>query len=1009
MPFFLQCVIISLEKKQNNSRIMKRQILLTLAFFLCLTSLSLAQQKITDNDIEVEKQSQDVSNAFFKNLSSGYTLTPEFKVGGTFNPDPKRNFTPTRHLRYAGDLNGDGRSDFYYQVVTADENTPDLTDRVSKMVFYYGSESGIIEGDPIRVENLFHYRADLTGDGIPEGIRTVGSRIIIVSDQSSGELSNLIEKEVLVTTPGGLESYGDFNGDGYDDIIVYESRINSTKFYPDEVRELFIIKGGESLDDITIDTLIYPLGLDEGFGQFLYSDVDSDGEMDIIEVASLKGDNPLLVISVYQKQGKDLIEMDRDTVSTGTSFKYNSMYSGEIGVLDMNSDGKEELVILTGGQLRVFSLDETEGEYYGENTAIGQVYTSASTAIQKFAIIDDFDNNGAQEILLTGETLQLISSDPSLELSTETLPKNDGEYFVLPVNLTKNWNSGGDVNGDGINDIVVGFFNIEDNGYGYRTYFGNSSGSFDNSNDLNIESINPPDTPRYVLSLGDINVDGIDDFGIVYSENSRVEIFFGKAFSDNITADIVISDPEKPLYYSPSIGDFNGDGVPDLLVPTRFSTWETPDSRLNIYYGGVNFDNIEDHTIYAKDSYPGMQASIGNAQSIGDINGDGFDDIMYASEDSEVNTFIILGGTSMSTGPDITFPFFASNFSKVGDFNNDGLKDFAVAVNNSVRIYSGFDEANGEEFNMEPLTILADPSSEVNPITTILYFGHSIAPGDYNGDGIVDLAVTSIYHYKYNSNHTLGQGAEAVRIYQGGSNLDSLVVGKIFLLAKDFASTSYTQGLDTLNQNMSTISRVPDQNNDGADELILSTGGFKTTNAAVYYGGDLDTMGTNIGILLEAPNPSLALGPTASYLYAGRGIPAVGDFNGDNKNDYLLPQMGDFNFVIDPVYIFTADQLFVSKEEEQITQISDFSLNQNYPNPFNPTSIISYNLPIASSVSLKVYDVTGRLVSTLINNQKTTAGTHSVTVNAREWSSGVYFYRLEADGFVATKKLTLIK
>ncbi len=88
---------------------------------------------------------------------------------------------------------------------------------------------------------------------------------------------------------------------------------------------------------------------------------------------------------------------------------------------------------------------------------------------------------------------------------------------------------------------------------------------------------------------------------------------------------------------------------------------------------------------------------------------------------------------------------------------------------------------------------------------------------------------------------------------------------------------------------------------------------------------------------------------------------------------------------------------------------SSFGLAQNYPNPFNPTSIISFNLPKATTVSLKVYDVTGRLVSTLINNQKETAGTHSVTVNAREWSSGVYFYRLEADGFVATKKLTLIK
>ncbi len=86
----------------------------------------------------------------------------------------------------------------------------------------------------------------------------------------------------------------------------------------------------------------------------------------------------------------------------------------------------------------------------------------------------------------------------------------------------------------------------------------------------------------------------------------------------------------------------------------------------------------------------------------------------------------------------------------------------------------------------------------------------------------------------------------------------------------------------------------------------------------------------------------------------------------------------------------------------------DFKLNQNYPNPFNPTSTISFYLPQASEVKLQVFDITGRLVSTLVN-EKRIAGSHSVQFEGANLSSGVYFYRLEARDFISTKKMTLIK
>jgi hypothetical protein len=88
---------------------------------------------------------------------------------------------------------------------------------------------------------------------------------------------------------------------------------------------------------------------------------------------------------------------------------------------------------------------------------------------------------------------------------------------------------------------------------------------------------------------------------------------------------------------------------------------------------------------------------------------------------------------------------------------------------------------------------------------------------------------------------------------------------------------------------------------------------------------------------------------------------------------------------------------------------SVFGLKQNYPNPFNPETKINFDIPSNSFVTLKIYDIRGALVNTIVNNQTLTAGYYSVAFNASSLPSGVYYYRLEAGSFVETKKMLLIK
>ena len=127
--------------------------------------------------------------------------------------------------------------------------------------------------------------------------------------------------------------------------------------------------------------------------------------------------------------------------------------------------------------------------------------------------------------------------------------------------------------------------------------------------------------------------------------------------------------------------------------------------------------------------------------------------------------------------------------------------------------------------------------------------------------------------------------------------------------------------------------------------------------------------------------------------------------------DSLFPDY--FNFKVEVMsdgwpYWTDSMQVIITGVEDEETIPTEFALEQNYPNPFNPSTIISWQSPVGSWQTLKIYDVLGNEIMTLIDEYKP-AGRYEVDFNASTFTSGVYFYQLKAGEYTAVKKMILLK
>ena len=155
-------------------------------------------------------------------------------------------------------------------------------------------------------------------------------------------------------------------------------------------------------------------------------------------------------------------------------------------------------------------------------------------------------------------------------------------------------------------------------------------------------------------------------------------------------------------------------------------------------------------------------------------------------------------------------------------------------------------------------------------------------------------------------------------------------------------------------------------------------------------------------------------------LFGGTSTNNGANWKGVNTGLPIIPGTGVSSFAISGTNLFAGtytngvwrrplSEMIPTGVDERQEQIPyRFALEQNYPNPFNPTTVISYQLAMNSHVTLKVYDILGREVATLVNEEKL-AGRYSVQWNAEGFASGMYFCRIQTRDYTSTIKLLLQK
>ena len=1014
----------------------------------------------------------------------------------------------------AGDVNGDGYDDL---IIGAFRAAPNRNSDAGETYIVYGGASapgtnGVLDLSDLDGSNGFILNGidandrsgssvssagDVNGDGYddliigarradPNGDSSAGETYVVYGGASAPGTDGVLDLSDLDGTNGiiingidasdysgrSVSSAGDVNGDGYDDLIIGASSTDpngdssagetyviyggatgtesltpvtaqgtaaADNFTGNAGADSFtaiatndVVRGGAGDDRISVTALDFA-AIDGGTGQDtlvldgagLSLDLTGAGHagVDSVEVFDLSGTgaNTLVldaqaVFDLTEERDGGIASLDvlgdaDDRVEFRNSFTASGTVTEGDTTYTVYRAGNAEVRVQTGVQVQipaatapVFSSDATAGVAENQSLAYTAVATDAdgdalsyslsgtdaalfrigpNTGVVSFRQAPDFEmpgddgGNNVYDITVTAsdgsnavdQAVAITVTDVYEPVPLSTLDGTNG-FILNGIDRLdysgRSVSSAGDVNGDGYDDLIIGAWQADPNGNGeagetYIVYGGASApgtggrlnlSTLDGTDGFILNGIDADDrSGRFVSSAGDVNGDGYDDLiiGAIFADpngNSSGEtyvVYGGASAPQGGALDLSMLDGTNGFILNgidggdrsgnsvSSAGDVNGDGYDDLIIGAHeadpngnFLAGET-----YVIYGGasapgtegvLDLSDLDGINGFILNGIDRLDYSGSSVSSAGDVNGDGYDDLIIGAYDAEQpdgasdegETYVVYGGERTAgvlalsdldgsngfvlAGIDDS-DLSGTSVSSAGDVNGDGYDDLIigarladpngdVGAGETYVVYGGA-SAPGTDGVLDLSDLDGTNGFILNGIDRFDNSGRSVSSaGDVNGDGYDDLIIGA----RYADPNGDSSAGETYVVYGGASAPGT--GGVLDLSDLDGTNGIILNGIDTNDLSGSSVSSAGDVNGDGYDDLIIGAheadpNGGSSGETYVIYGGATGT---------ESLVPVMASGTAAADNFTGN----AGDdsFTAIATNDVVRGGAGDDNISV---------------------------------------------------------------------------------------------------------------
>jgi hypothetical protein len=755
----------------------------------------------------------------------------------------------------------------------------------------------------------------------------------------------------------GSAVWGDYDGDGDLDILL--SGNFATKIYRNNGNNTFSEQTSISLTEV-------------GYSAAAWGDYDNDGDLDILLTGNASVTPPPYepISKIYRNNGNN-------TFTEQTSISLTGVYLGAVAWGDYDNDGDSD-ILLAGRN----AVDGDEAKIYrneGNNNFLEQSSISLTGVSLSSLAWGDYDNDGDLDILLIGDS------------------------FGFPV--SKIYRNEGDNSFTEQTSIL-----LADVGAGSVAW-----GDYDNDGDLDI-----------LLTGRDINFQQLSK---IYRNNGN------NTFTEQTS--ISLMGVENSRTKSSAWGDYDNDGDLDILL--------TGYDGIGAY--SMIYRNNGDNT-FTEMTAINLIDVFDSCVDWGDFDNDGDIDILITGSENGAGGITKIYRNNNATSN--ILPTIPANLSSISDSTNVTLSWSKSTDNETPQDGLKYNIVVGT--NPGAVDIVSPMSNRITGYRRVVEMGNTNCNNSWTIKGLVQgiyyWSVQAIDNNFAGSNFSTEKTFNILQqnnitvispnggeVWQVGStqnitwNSTNVLNVKIELSTNNGASwTSIVDSTPSTGIYSWTVPNTPSNTckvkvSDINNPLVYdeSDGGFTIIQTAFINvnspnGGEVWSVGSIHNITWNSTDVldvkiELSTNNGASWTTVADSTPSSGIFSWTVPNTpsiQSLIKISDINnsstkdesdslFTIDPV---------VNTNSESIPE--QFALYQNYPNPFNPSTTIHYQISELSFVVLKIFDVMGNEIATLVNEEKFIGG-YEVELDASTLPSGVYFYRLQAGSFVETKKMVLMK